>query len=93
MDRRLKFLPKIIVGLEKKYEAIVQIREALLNGSFFNPEKLVADSIEDIHEAEAIVAQLGDGVTEESLILLQKYTCLFKDKGRICKRFNKGRLY
>ncbi|AFC22951.1 hypothetical protein [Saprospira grandis] len=56
----------------KIYKDIVQIREALLNGSFFNPKKLVADSVEDVDEAKAIVDQLGDAVTEEGLILLQK---------------------
>ena len=59
----------------KIYKNIVQIREALLNGSFFNPKKLVADSIEDVIAAGAILAalpEIGEGVTEEGLIQLQK---------------------
>lgn len=59
----------------KLYTDVIQVREAIIEGSFFNSEKIEAASQEDREEVVRIIAQLPDFLEdgfEDNIFLLQK---------------------
>ncbi|AFC22948.1 hypothetical protein [Saprospira grandis] len=59
----------------KLYTDVIQVRKAIIEGSFFNSEKIEAASQEDREEVVRIIAQLPDFLEdgfEDNIFLLQK---------------------